>query len=78
MPDIILGTDDAMIGCLLNKGCLYSIPCTCYNCENFDLTKIQDYCSHVTGVKRKMCKLSNPTKLETIVEEKKPDDTGKK
>lgn len=74
----MIGTDDAMIGCLLNRGCLYSIPCNCYNCENFDFTKIKDYCTNIKKEKRRMCQLSNPTKLETIIEEKKPDDSGKK
>jgi len=77
MPDKKIGTNDIMIGCLLNRGCLYSIPCNCFNCENFDSTKIRDYCSKIEREKRALYKLSNPTKLETIYEEKKPDNSGK-
>lgn len=71
MSHKILGTDNKIIGCLLNPGCLYSIPCNCYNCKHFNLKKIGEY----EKEKFVICKLANPTKLEPIIEEKKPDES---
>ncbi len=43
MPDIKLGTNEQMIGCLKTKGCLWSTPCECYNCNNFDSQKLREW-----------------------------------
>ncbi len=43
MPDIKLGTNEQMIGCLKTKGCLWSTPCECYNCNNFDSLKVREW-----------------------------------
>ena len=43
MPDIKLGTNEEMIGCLKVKGCLWSTPCECYNCNIFDSMKLREW-----------------------------------
>ena len=43
MPDVKLGTNNKMIGCLKVKGCLWSTPCECYNCKDFDSLKLREW-----------------------------------
>ena len=59
MPDIKLGTNEEMIGCLRVKGCLWSTPCECYNCRDFDSEKVRDWTKilnkkkHLTYIRKK-------------------------
>lgn len=43
MPDIKLGSNETMIGCLKVKGCLWSTPCMCYNCEHLSSKKLRKW-----------------------------------
>ena len=59
MPDIKLGSNKEMIGCLKVKGCLWSTPCKCYNCNNFSSEKLRDWIKilnkkkHLTYIRKK-------------------------
>ena len=43
MPDIKLGSNKEIMGCLKVKGCLWSTPCDCYNCINFSSEKVREW-----------------------------------
>lgn len=59
MPDIKLGSNKEMIGCLKVKGCLWSTPCDCYNCNNFSSEKVREWIKnlkkkkHLTYIRKK-------------------------
>ena len=42
MPDVKLGSEEEMIGCLKVKGCMWSTPCECYNCKTFNTKKLKE------------------------------------
>jgi len=51
MPDIKLGSNSEMIGCLKIKGCMWSTPCNCYNCENFSAIKLHEWLKIINNKK---------------------------
>ena len=51
MPDIKLGSNNEMIGCLKIKGCMWSTPCNCYNCENFSAIKLHEWLKIINNKK---------------------------
>lgn len=43
MPDVKLGSDEEIIGCLKIKGCMWSTPCNCYNCSTFTADRLRKW-----------------------------------
>lgn len=43
MPNVKLGSEEEMIGCLKVKGCMWSTPCECYNCKTFESKKLREW-----------------------------------